>query len=199
MQEPNNTAYNCLIAIMMLLLIAATLSLFIAPSGGSGTDQIDIIIRTALSSVFGFLISATIKKKEATIDETGNFKDYEDEKDISNSDIDKSEEIKKQNNNENSKEKNINVKVIAKSKTHNYEKEYNTYQKRQKQKDKLKMLNSQIMVIAFISFYCLFFIILARNVSHIFVNSSSTISTIAQFRDFISSGIGALIGLTQKK
>ncbi len=194
MQDTSNTAYTSLVIIMVLLLISSTISMFIAPNEASSVEQLDIIIRTALSSVFGFLISATIKKdQQTTLNETGNYNEEKQNKlQIPNEAFD-------ENANEiHNKKDEMKMQTFEKANNDAFKKEIKSIVKSRNRLKNLKRLNMQIIIIASISFYCLFFLVLARNATHLFAVNSSTVATISQFRDFISSGIGALIGLSQK-
>ncbi len=196
MIDPKNTAYNSLVIIMILLLAAATISLFAPIPENSEVEQLDIIVRTALSSVFGFLISATIKKQEQiTLNETGNYQEK-------SSDVSKEQEqsdiIFNEKENLNAYDEVLQSKIISQMQSTAFKQNLAGKALKSKKRKNLTALNLQIVIIASISFYCLVVLILARNASFLFAANSSTVSTISQFRDFISSGIGALIGLSQK-
>ncbi len=145
-----NIAFGSLLILLAMLLVQTGISLFVKTQSADGIEQLDIIFRTALSSIFGFIISIVaggkpkIEKKQVIVELEQ--KDAQDEK--------------------KSASKNI-------------------------------MVNIQIVVITGICIYCLLAIITVRNFPHLVAATSSSSSTISLYRDFISGGIGALIGLSK--
>lgn len=129
--KTNHLATNFLLIIATLLFIQSTLSLFIAPPYADATTSFDIIIRTTLGSIFGYLISsAWVEKKVVT--------------------------------------------------------------------EKALQTTKPVIVVACITLFCLCTLLFARNNIDLLVIADSTSSTITQYRDFISAGIGALIGISKQ-
>lgn len=176
--ETKNLPYISLIVIMAVLLIQSAISLFAEPAVNTEIEQLDIIFRTALSSIFGYIMSMAVNDKvngatTETITSTATRSigftatddigaRYADELQVSENEIELGE---------------ASVKTVNEG-------------------DKVSK-NTHIFIITAICVFCLVMTILARNFSTSLAASSSTSSTLAQYRDFISGSIGALIGLSR--
>ncbi len=145
-----NIAFGSLLVLLSILLLQTGVSLFVKTEGVEGIEQLDIIFRTALSSIFGFIVSIVAGGKPKI-------------------------EVK--------------PKVV--------EVEIREKVEEKKTPNKNIMVNIQIIVITAICVYCLLAIIVVRNFPHLVAVTSSASSTISLYRDFISGGIGALIGLSK--
>lgn len=128
-------SFLCLCLILILLLATTTSSLFNPLEDGSLSEKLDVVLRTSLSSIFGYVISST----------SGNTKEVVVEKSCSSS------------------------------------------------------KSVQIVVVAFVCIYCLVITLICRSNSASLNFTDSSVATITQYRDFICSGIGALIGLSKTK
>ncbi len=146
-----NVAFGALLLLMSILLFQSSITMFVQGTNVEGIDQLDIIFRTALSSIFGYIISIVAGGKPKITSKP-------------------KQEVTIQN--ETSPEKKTDP-------------------------PKNIMVNIQVVVISAICVYCLLSIMAIRNFPQIVVASSSTSSTISLYRDFISGGIGALIGLSK--
>ncbi len=63
--------------------------------------------------------------------------------------------------------------------------------------NKILAVNIQIIVLAAVCVFCLLSMLIVRNFSEMIVSNSSNIVTISMYRDIISGSIGALIGLSR--
>ncbi|MFI3326232.1 MAG: hypothetical protein R3Y35_08655 [Clostridia bacterium] len=125
-------SFICLIIILILLLGTTTASIFDPIETGSTFEKVDVVSRTSLSSIFGYIISTTSsQKKEIVAKETDNSK------------------------------------------------------------------SAHIIVVASVCIYCLSVTLICRSINENITLTASSFATITQYRDFICSGIGALIGLSR--
>ncbi len=183
-----NVAFASIIVIFMILLLQSALSLFFGASS-EGMEQIDIVFRTSLSSIFGYLMSvisvnssankknnivATMEKPK-TIGFTAE--------NTNNSDNPNASFIWA---NENS-EPTINQAKIQEV----------TTQTTNIQTPKKVMVNYQIAILAAVCIFCLFIMLIVRNFSEFIIPDTSTAVTLSVYRDFVSASIGALIGLAK--
>lgn len=127
-------SFLCLCLILVLLLATTTASLFSPLEDGSSAEKLDVVLRTSLSSIFGYIISSASNEKKEIVQE----------------------------------------KTIC------------TQNK-----------SVQIVMVAFVCIYCLIITLICRTFSASLSFTTSSIATITQYRDFICSGIGALIGLSK--
>ncbi len=165
-----------------ILIIQSGLNLFVDVAH-ENISQIDIIFRTATSSIFGYIMSVVstsdfaFKEREKSspnpkksigfsAEETQNPSAYYNEvQNQANSDI-QTTEAPKDNF------------IIEKK---NFK------------------INIQIVVLTLACIYCLVMMLIVRNLTHLFVVNSTNTVTISQYRDIISGSIGALIGLSRSK
>ena len=147
-KDSKEVAFISLIIIFFILLAQSTISLFYETTN-NGIAQIDIVFRTSLSSIFGYLISLI---------STNNIK--------------------------NKLESKTNTLTVSKDNSC-------------KPPKKTNPLNYQILLISFVCIFCLVLMIFIRYCSFLIVQTASSISTITVFRDFVSTSIGALIGLSK--
>ncbi len=172
-----NTAFISLIIIFFILLLQSTLSLFFNETSESLT-QIDIVFRTSLTSIFGYLVSVVSVNS-----------------------------INKKQNRENKNTTNtigFNTETTPTTITSQLDTDNGILSTPKVTSSKLPdvpfkkvPLNYQIVVIASICIFCLLIMISVRNFGHLLIPGNSTASTIGVYRDFVSSGIGALIGLSK--
>ncbi len=174
LQDSNKLGYACLVLILSVLIIQSSVSLFIETAPGSSLESMDIVIRSTLSSIFGFIVatssmSAKKNKKENEVSASGNIgfdKEANDQK------------MKMSNQQENVKDSSIETKNTSKP-------------------NKIVSNTTQIILLTLICLYCLGTIIFVRNIGVDYVKNSSAVAIISQFREFISATIGALIGITK--
>ncbi|MFI3141241.1 MAG: hypothetical protein R3Y27_02910 [Clostridia bacterium] len=137
-----NLAYICLLVIMVILILQSTFSLFFTPDEGTDFSSIDVVLRTTLSSIYGYIMSMVFsEKKKIKTTQTVEFE----KKDLNSS--------------------------------------------------HLKM---QVLIVSSVCIFCLFVLIIIRDFGDNFIFDSSDIATLSLFRDFISGGVGALIGLSRE-
>ncbi len=195
-------SYTCLAVIMGILLFQSGFSLFWEIPEGMNIESIDIILRTSLSSLFGLFISlmssATQRVKKQKVISA------------------KPPQIGFTNNAQENYAKPNSKKILQNEQTKYYiiqngndeiltEKVDLTNVDNAEQIEKLQnvkqvpriSINFQILVVSGICVYCLVMIIFTRNFSQMIASSTSAGATISQYRDFLSGGIGALIGLSR--
>lgn len=123
---------------MIILILQSTLSLL--SNKASDLTSIDIVLRTTLSSIYGYIMSMVWSEKPKQVTENTGIKD--------------------------------------------------------KNSPKLKL---QVLIVASVCVYCLLVLVVIRDFGEYFEFDSSDIATLTLFRDFISGGVGALIGLSRSK
>ncbi len=174
-----NIAFISVVAIFIVLLAQSALSLFFAEPS-EALAQIDIVFRTSLSSLFGYLLSVVsingAKASKGTQPE----------------------------NSTQSKKIGFSGQSPADTPTAKMEGETEkssavlpTQPSATSIKKKKRILNYQILILAGGCVFCLLVMIFARNFSHHLVGGSSTTATLSLYRDFISASLGALIGLSK--
>ncbi len=174
-----NVAFTCIISIFSILLLQSTLSLFVGMLYEE-LSQIDIVFRTSISSIFGYLMSMVstgdfvIKSKHNIITTTQPIIGFkaDGKSDIITSQAEK-EEVKAQ--------------IIP-----NPIKEQLVDSKK-----KTLAVNVQIIVLTIVCVFCLAVMLVVRNFSELIVINASNNVTISLFRDIISGSVGALIGLSR--
>ncbi len=141
------------------------------------SSSFDVIIRTTTASIFGYFLSTRFSENTETNNVSENILQV----------IDKSDQSKIQNKIGFSENKTELISGKAKNSSLN-----------QKNYESL-----QIIIVSFIGLFSLILLIILRNIDP-WNNGSipltnSTLSTISQLRDFLSSCIGFLIGYPQSK
>ncbi len=171
-KNTNKLGYFCLVFILTVLLVQSGFSLFIETPDGTTIDGIDVVVRTTMSSIFGFIIATSANKSQISSSNT------QDKIEIG---FDKSNtDMKMTKNNDQ-----VTVKE-SKSETQQASKPNNIISE-----------PFQIILLTFICLFCLGVIIYVRDFGLNQVKSPSAMSIITQFREFISASIGALIALTR--
>ena len=140
---------------MLIFLIHSFVALFVEGEVASYTDEIDIILRTTLGSLFGFFISSVSVKIN--------------------------EENKSRINRINARQQMDRI--------------YNNKDKRNLKYG--KVCSYQILILTGICVFCFFTITIIRNFPMKIMNKDSAVATVIQYRDFLSSGVGALIGISK--
>lgn len=174
-----NIAFIGLAIIFVVLLLQSCFSMFVETSQSESITQMDIIFRTSLSSIFGFLMSnfatssgsdktSTIQTETPTI----GFSSADTSQSLSLSSVRNADDIS------------ATTDISVGTTTTPVAKAASPY----------KM---QILILIGISLFCIISLIVVRNFSYLLVNDSSTSVTIALYRDFTSGTIGALIGLSR--
>ncbi len=179
-----NIAHIGLIVILGVLLVQSAISLFF-DSGSTQLTQIDTVFRTAISSIFGFIMSRFVPSQNSqrkTINEDSNrkigFVKKADKKESTIVSEGEKPAEKAESSIATTPERNLPLSTEESEGNH-----------------------SKIQVISIISacVFCLVVMIIVRNFSQYVIGNSSTTITIAMYRDIISGSIGALIGLTKGK
>ncbi len=179
-------AFTCILTIFIILLLQSALSLFFSDVS-EGLGQIDIVFRTSLTSIFGYLISVVSIK--SVMNKKGRGTD--------------TQEVNKQNA--------VGFKVDSTDITNEgvESRITNGVDLEEKQKIQFKVgkteetrlrkipLNYQIIILASVCIFCLLVMVVVRNFSHYIVPSDSSVATLSMYRDFISTTIGALIGISK--
>ncbi|MEG1426533.1 MAG: hypothetical protein RSC76_02470 [Oscillospiraceae bacterium] len=127
---------KCLILFMAILLLQSTLNLFLQNGEIGEAKDINIIVRTAAASIFGYFLSGNFARKECDCD------------------------------------------------------------------GKRPTNHLQICIATGVGLFCVFALCILRNILAMkpdFVFSHDMLSTISQFRDFVSGCVGFLIGTPTKK
>ncbi len=172
-------AFTGLIVILAILLFQSAFSLFVETTN-EGLTQIDIVFRTALSSIFGYLMSMVsasdfkLKKRNLIVKPNKNTIGFSAQKD----------EIITSKLSDNKPEVNEVIDVQA-------------YKADEKSGENIITTNVQIITLIVVCVFCLITMLVVRNFSELIVASSSNSVTISMYRDIISGSVGALIGLSR--
>lgn len=174
-----NLAHIALVIFLAILLIQSALGLFLPQR--ADMDSVDIVLRTAISSIFGYLMSSMGQKSATTTKKT-----------------------------EDSSTSPRTIGFSGESGATSYLSEAETpapnssqsSQASQPSQPSLKSWSSdnlqfQTVIIACLGFFCLSVLIFLHYYTGEITASTGVIATIAQFRDIISGSIGALIGLAR--
>ncbi len=169
-----NLAHIALVIFLGLLLIQSAIGLFYTMPNDA--DSIDIVFRTAISSIFGYLMSSigqkSTKKEEDTTStpRTIGF----------------------------SGEASTTSKLtLADSKSASQDSTQAPSSPQSKSRFSPENLQLQTIIIASLGFFCMVVLIFLRYYEGEITATSGVIATVAQFRDIISGSIGALIGLAR--
>lgn len=170
-----NIAYMGLVLIFFILMAQSGFSLFFdSENVSTEIQQIDIVFRTSLSSIFGYIISilavskmASSSKNQTTTTQIG----------FTNTDSSQNRYTMLSSENE------ISDSILNVGSASQDNREINT--------------NVQTIALIIICVFCLVVMILVRNLSQYISITSSASVTVSMYRDFISSGIGALIGISK--
>lgn len=173
-----NLIDKCLIIFMMILMFQSIYNLFVNEANLNGGATIDILIRTTEASVFGYFLSANFIKKDRLF--KGNSKKEE------SINSDENSENAVDFINDNSKNANNYVQskqdeYIPKSKDNNY--------------DENDTSEQQIIIVTVIGIISLIAIIMVRNCN---LDTTDSVATISQLRDFVSGSVGFLLGCPTK-
>ncbi len=173
--KSKNLAFLSLIFIFMLLLIQSAILLFVGSSSSEGLSQMDIIFRTTLSSLFGFFISSTYVEKTK-----------KDEKNNEKISIGFTQSAEEKNSLAMKNEENGNkVKQEESSGEINFLENKRVYN------------NLQVVFLSVVCLFCLIIMMVVRNFSHMIADETYALVTLSMYRDFISSSVGAIIGLSR--
>ncbi len=170
--------YYCLLSIMTVLLIQSSLTLFVDVPADSSTQALDIVVRSTLSSIFGYLLATAVSSTQVPLN--GN-----DSSEKSKTTIGFSDQVKEEVKLVNGDVKPQSKPVVKEQKS----KKINTYYP--------VSSRTQIFVLTAICLYCLGVMIYVRDFGAQYVTNSSSPVIIAQFRELISGCIGALIGISK--
>lgn len=180
---------KCLIIIMFLLLIQSAYSLFFNIPSSSEFNTIDIIIRTATASIFGYFLSSNFIRNSISDSKKKNESNAE-SNDVTILDSSDTNETKNKIGFTNSDED----KTLESGKA--------AFTPNQKTSTELYVDNHlQIIITTSIAIFCLFILTIIRNISGSTGNdlTSTAQATISQFRDLVSGCIGFLIGVPTTK
>ncbi len=177
-----NFAMISLAVIFGVLLVQSFILLFASSPDTDGLTQIDTIFRTTMSSIFGFMISSSFAK--------------EDKKD--------GEKIMTSSKNKQigfgSAEQEGTVKMMAEpldGQVAKAEPPQEAAILTEKIIEKRTYNNFKIIILTVLCLFCLTAMLIVRNFSELVTNSSYALVTMSSYRDFISSSIGALIGIAR--
>ncbi len=188
-----NVAFISIVFIFFILLAQSGISLFFSQTS-EGLGQIDIVFRTSLSSIFGYLMSVVSIKsvlnaqsKEASKKTRVNSIGFQ---------------------GESNKGKQKQIEMIAQTESIRGEVTQNEsvdtakapILEQQKTDDlplKKVPLNYQIIILAGSCAFCLLIMVVVRNFSQYLIPSDSSVATLSLYRDFVSASIGALIGISK--
>lgn len=176
-----NLAHIALVIFLAVLLIQSAIGLFVTmPNDG---DSIDIVFRTAISSIFGYIMSSIGQKKSNSNNKTSN---------TSESDSGTPRQIGF------SGETSTTSKLTLDSTKNASQDSGQTLSPPQSKKsispDNLQL---QTVIIACLGLFCMTVLIFLRYYEGEIAATSGVIATVAQYRDIISGSIGALIGLAR--
>ncbi len=175
-----NFVFLGLIVIFAILLLQSSITLFVDVTH-EGLSQIDVVFRTSLSSIFGYIMSMvstgefTLKEKNNKVENKPKTIGFSADKTLSPT----------LTNNE-SKDKNISL-------------DSNPLEITSKTEEKIIKTNVQIVTLTCVCIFCLLIMLIVRNFSHLIVANSTNSVTISMYRDIISGSVGALIGLSRVK
>lgn len=176
---------KCLMIIMFLLLLQSSYILFFETASSAELSTIDVIIRTATASIFGYFLSSNFIRHES-----GEAIKKNDSSEAATIESDSSigfknkMELSEQNSEKNMKSGKINIAFQGDNPD-----EQNTNN------------HLQIIITTVIAVFCLVVLTVIRNISgsgavHLTASAQATIS---QFRDIVSGCIGFLIGVPTTK
>ncbi len=177
-RKKKNSAFFGLVLILAALLFQSAFSLFVNMQT-EGLEQIDIVFRTTITSIFGYIMSMvttndyTIKReRKGKAPKPIGFSAESAADDNSPSAISLT-------NDSNASQTQIpnGIETIP---TKN-----------------IKLYNMQIGVLTSVCLFCLLILLIVRNFSHLIIPNSSNTVTISMYRDIISGSVGALIGLSR--
>lgn len=175
---------KCLMIIMSLLLLQSSYSLFSGPVS-SEIGSIDIIIRTATASIFGYFLSSNFMRQssgksiEKNSSKKQNIIDSESPEAMKNKIT-----FTSQDSETSLKAGNISVPAVENNLIEPY-----------------RDSHLQIIITAAIAIFCLLVLTVIRNMAAAEIShfTTSAQATISQFRDLISGCIGFLIGVPTTK
>lgn len=172
---------RCLLLFMLILLVQSAFSLFDATSSAGEIHTIDIIVRTSISGIFGYFLSANFIRHESSGKRTGT----------------KTETPAIIENEGNAAIKNsIGFTPPVPTPTlRTGGADFTTVKNSEPLKDTTGKL--QIIVATSIGLFCLVMLILVRDLCSLQIldpSSSSFAATVSQFRDLVSGCVGFLIG-----
>ncbi len=170
-----NLAHISLVIFLAVLLIQSALSLFVPQR--ADMDSVDIVLRTAISSIFGYLMSSIGQKSTAT-------------------DTKKTEDNSPRTIGFSGESDTTSLLSGAGTSVPNSSQSSQPIQSSTKSwsSDNLQF---QTIIIACLGFFCLSVLIFLHYYTGEISATTGVIATIAQFRDIISGSIGALIGLAR--
>ncbi len=185
-----NIAFIGLIIIFFVLLLQSALSLFFELPFEE-LSQIDIIFRTSIISIFGYIMSMVsskslsvgekktkTKKNSTTQPKLIGFTKKEDKENLTmlynKSDMGENDNFISGDNLLIDKSSEVNEALPENFRA-----------------------NAQIIVLTIACIFCLTIMLIARNFSYLIAANSTNSATFSLFRDIISGSIGALIGLSK--
>lgn len=182
---------RCLLIFMLIFLIQSAYSMFFFDAASQQNNDIDIIIRTSSSAIFGYFLSANFVQH--TVSSNGT---------VQSSDI-TTKSIRGFSQSESVKKDEISGLIVSRADTavQDETKEMltftptNTNVSLEPVSQSTSCSHLQIIVATIIGLFCLIMLLLIRNAEHLGLSltESSTIAAV-QFRDFVSGCVGFLIG-----
>ncbi len=178
-----NIAFIGLIVIFFVLLIQSALSLFVEMAF-EDLAQIDIVFRTAMTSIFGYIMSM-VSSSDFTVTAKKKTQKVQKPNQIGFTQNESLETPKMIYNNTEIIDNNIILEsgIVDGSEETVLPKNFR--------------VNAQIIVLTTACVFCLIVMLIARNFSSLIAMNSSNTVTFSLFRDIISGSIGALIGLSK--
>ncbi len=195
-----NLAHIALVLFLAILLIQSALGLFLPQR--ADMDSVDIVLRTAISSIFGYLMSSMGQKSITSTQKSQNQnQDQNPDNNTNNNSAPRtigfsgegdtsSLLIRADSAGQNSNQAN---QISPNSQNSQISQNDQNAQKNWSADN----LQFQTIIIACLGFFCLSVLIFLHYYTGEITATTGVIATIAQFRDIISGSIGALIGLAR--
>ncbi len=182
-----NIAFTGVIIIFFVLLAQSAFALFVEAQSQE-VDQIDVVFRTAMSSIFGYIMSMVstsefVLKSKSKTTATAKSKaiGFSSGGDGTNTTTTSS------------------LKSEGDTQAPATDVVLGTGQVESAAERRKFFINLQIIILTLVCVFCLIILVVVRNFSNFIVASSSNVVTISMYRDIVSGSIGALIGLSRAK
>ncbi len=176
-----NVAFIGLISIFSVLLAQSALGLFVEMDVEE-LAQIDIVFRTAMSSIFGYLMSMV------------STSDFMVKQRVIKTNVNSAKTIGFNTTNDENITK---FAYNSENPTNEVATKIETAPVVLEKPAKTFAINLQIIVLSLVCIFCLVILLIVRNFSELIVSNSTNAVTISTYRDIISGTIGALIGLSR--
>ncbi len=181
-------SYYGIIIIFAMLLVHSAVTMFVGGGDNTGIQQIDIILRTTMGSLFGYIISKVSMKNPTKKNQTTTSINIPPQ----SIEVKKTEGIGFRMELEGD-----NQPVTEQTKTTISIKSPLSTIKKEKANERVKY--SQSIILVSICSFCLLVMMFVRNFSFMVSPTGTAEVTLSQYRDFISSSVGALIALSRRE